>query len=443
MSLSEAAPTATPPESSSSDAATSARRGDAAPPFSLAYVLLWFPLSSETFIFREIVQLTALGLPVRVYTMYGKALKGCSQEMRDFPGPVRRMGATAFFRIWAAFFRALRREPGKVWRLLREGCFRRMRNLESLGENLWCFMAGFLLAEQCRTDGISLIHSSWANGPATAAWVASRLTRIPFAFTGRAGDIYPQDGLLREKARDALFIRTNNQANVGWLQSFCPPRQRDKVRLVYNSLTFTERTECALPMRPPYRLLAVGRFARTKGFPELLTAMARLRREQVPVRLTLVGDGGWRRKLTALRRRLRLTGCVDMPGFLPHDRLREFMQNHDMLVVPSVVHSNGDRDGIPNVIMEALSHRMPVVATDVCGISEVIRDGETGLLVPQRDPRALAQAVRRMLEDREQALRMAEAGRALVEQMFDRDTNITALRDLYLSADRFRPAKQG
>ena len=443
MSLSEAAPTATPPESSSSDAATSARRGDAAPPFSLAYVLLWFPLSSETFIFREIVQLTALGLPVRVYTMYGKALKGCSQEMRDFPGPVRRMGATAFFRIWAAFFRALRREPGKVWRLLREGCFRRMRNLESLGENLWCFMAGFLLAEQCRTDGISLIHSSWANGPATAAWVASRLTGIPFAFTGRAGDIYPQDGLLREKARDALFIRTNNQANVGWLQSFCPPRQRDKVRLVYNSLTFTERTECALPMRPPYRLLAVGRFARTKGFPELLTAMARLRREQVPVRLTLGGDGGWRRKLTALRRRLRLTGCVDLPGFLPHDRLREFMQNHDMLVVPSVVHSNGDRDGIPNVIMEALSHRMPVVATDVCGISEVIRDGETGLLVPQRDPRALAQAVRRMLEDREQALRMAEAGRALVEQMFDRDTNITALRDLYLSADRFRPAQQG
>lgn len=443
MSRSEAAPTAASPDPSSSDAATSARRGDAATPFSLAYVLLWFPLSSETFIFREIVQLMALGLPIHVYTMYGKALKGCSQEMRDFPGPVRRMGATAFFRIWAAFFRALRREPGKVWRLLREGCFRRMRNLESLGENLWCFMAGFLLAEQCRADGISLIHSSWANGPATAAWVASRLTGIPFAFTGRAGDIYPQDGLLREKAREALFIRTNNQANVGWLQSFCPPRQQDKVRLVYNSLTFTERTECALPMRPPYRLLAVGRFARTKGFPELLTAMARLRREQVPVRLTLVGDGGWHRKLTALRRRLRLTDCVDMPGFLPHDRLRESMQNHDMLVVPSVVYSNGDRDGIPNVIMEALSHRMPVVATDVCGISEVIRDGETGLLVPQRDPRALALAVRRMLEDRERALGMAEAGRALVEQMFDRDTNITALRDLYLSADRSRRTEQG
>ena len=84
--------------------------------------------------------------------------------------------------------------------------------------------------------------------------------------------------------------------------------------------------------------------------------------------------------------------------------------------------------------MEALSHRMPVVATDVCGIAEVIRDGETGLLVPQRDPRALALAVRRMLDDRNRALRMAEAGRALVERMFDKETNIAALRALYRSA---------
>lgn len=405
-------------------------------PLVMAYVLLWFPLSSETFIFREIVQLRELGLDIRVYTMYGKALRGCSREMRDYAGPVRRMGIAAFFRIWAAFFRAFRRDPAGVRRLLAEGFFRRMRNLESLGENLWCFMAGFLLAEYCRRDRVELIHSSWANGPATAAWVASRLTGIPFAFTGRAGDIYPEDGLLSEKSRDARFIRTNNAANVAWLRSFCPHGSEDKVRLVYNSLTFTERQPCLMPMQPPYRLLAVGRFARTKGFPELLTAMARLRRERVPVRLTLVGDGAWRGRLLRRRRRLGLEDCVDMPGFVPNDELRRYMQSHDVLVVPSVVHGNGDRDGIPNVIMEALSMRMPVVATDVCGIAEVIRNGETGLLVPQRDPAALARAVRAMLEDRDAAARMAERGRELVEAMFDKDTNIAALRDLYLEAAR-------
>ena len=185
-------------------------------------------------------------------------------------------------------------------------------------------------------------------------------------------------------------------------------------------------------MQPPYRLLAVGRFARTKGFPDLLTAMARLRRENVPVTLTLVGDGNWHRKLVKLRDNLGLTQDVDMPGFIPHDKICCFMLDHDMLIMPSVVHANGDRDGIPNVIMEALSHRMPVISTDVCGIAEVVMDGETGLLVPQRDPRALADAVRRMAADRDAALAMAEAGRARVEKLFDPTRNITAVYDLYV-----------
>ena len=402
----------------------------------VAYVLLWFPLSSETFIFREVVQLRKLGLPVHAYTLYGAKLRGCSEEMRRYDGPVRRLGAKAAGAILAAFVTALWKEPRQVWRLLRQGFFHRMRNLESLGENLWCFMADFLLARYCRENGVRLIHAAWANGPATAAWVASRLTGIPFAFTGRAGDIYPEDGLLREKSADALFIRTNNHTNVRWLRQFCPQEQQDKVHAIYNSLTFTPRGQCAIAMRPPYRLLAVGRFARTKGFPYLLTAMARLRRENVPVTLTLVGDGRWRRKLTAMCERLRLQDVVNMPGFIPHDQICGYMLDHDILIMPSVVHTNGDRDGIPNVIMEALSHRMPVIATDVCGIAEVVEDGVTGLLVPQRDARALADAVRRMVEDRDRAQSMAEAGRERVTRMFDRERNIATLLDLYVSEGR-------
>ena len=168
----------------------------------------------------------------------------------------------------------------------------------------------------------------------------------------------------------------------------------------------------------------------------LFTAMARLQRENVPVSLTLVGNGRWRLKLMGMRDRLGLKNIVHMPGFIPHDQICGYMLDHDMLIMPSVVHSNGDRDGIPNVIMEALSHRMPVIATDVCGISEVIINGETGLLTPQRNPRALADAVRHMVEDREHASRMAEAGRARVEKMFDRENNITALLRLYVDESR-------
>ena len=402
-------------------------------PFRMAYVLLWFPLSSETFIFREIVQLEQLGLEIFVYTLYGESFRGCSAEMKNYQGPVTRLGIRSFFRTWGAFFRYLKKSPSLTFRLLRQGFFRKMRNLEALGENLWSFFSGFLIAEQCEKNHIQLIHAPWANGPATSAWIASRLTGIPFAFTGRAGDIYPQDGLLREKSRDAHFIRTNNAANVAWLQKFCPRGEEDKVKLVYNSLTFQPHEQCETPMRAPFHILAVGRFVGKKGFPDLMTAMARLRREGFPVSLTLIGDGAWKRKLFNMRHDLGLADCVSMPGFVPNDRLREIMCSHDLLVVPSVVHSNGDRDGIPNVIMEALSQGMPVIATDVCGIGEVIRNGETGFLVPQHKPAALADAIRAMLEDRENAQKMALAGKKLVEQMFDKNTNIPALRKLYLS----------
>lgn len=401
----------------------------------MAYVLLWFPLSSETFIFREVEDLRKMGLDIIVYTMYGKAFKGCSQAMVNYAGPVCRMGIKAFFRILAAFFSALAKNPGLVWKLARKGLLRKMRNLESQLENAWCFFAGFLLAELCQKNNIQLIHSSWANGPATAAWIASQISGIPFGFTGRAGDIYPPDGILAEKAADARFIRANNRANVDWLASFCPPGQQNKVKLIYNALTFANAENCSLRQEPDeIRILAVGRFARTKGFPELFTAMARLRREGLPVSLTLVGDGSWRRKLLRLRKRLELEDCIAMPGFEPNDKVGGYMRSHAMLVVPSVVYGNGDRDGIPNVIMEALSQSMPVVATDVCGISEVIRNGETGLLVPQRNPAALARAIRQILADWPKSAQMGVNGCKLVKGMFDPHANGLALKKLYEDA---------
>ncbi|MCR5564016.1 MAG: glycosyltransferase family 4 protein, partial [Desulfovibrio sp.] len=149
----------------------------------------------------------------------------------------------------------------------------------------------------------------------------------------------------------------------------------------------------------------------------------------------LVGDGYLRLPLLRLRERLGLADVIEMPGFLPHDKIPGYFRSNDLLVMPCIIQNgDGNRDGIPNVIMEALSQCMPVVATDVCGIAEVVRDGETGLLVPQHDPAALARAVRRMSADREKALAMARAGRELVLGMFDEEKNNAALREMYLSA---------
>lgn len=410
----------------------------------VAYVPLWFPLSSETFIFREIVQLRQLGLPIHVYTLYGKALKGCSAEMQAYDGPITRIGIRHSLDVLAAFGRALCKKPALVWQLMREALFRRMRSLETMGENTICFFESFYLAELCQKDGIERLHSPWGNGPGTAVWIASRLSGIPFMITGRAGDIYPPDGVLHEKLRDALAVRTNNAANVQYLRSFCPKGQESKVRLIYNSLTFRSRTEGLVPMVSPYKLLAVGRFVHTKGFDVLFNALALLQQEGFACHLTLVGGGGFQGPFLRMqRKRLKLEQVVTMPGFVPNDQLLQFMGSHDMMVVPCVVARDGDRDGIPNVIMEALSSRLPVVATDVSGISEVVRDGDTGLLVPQRDPKALACAIRRMAENSEAARAMAQRGKILVESMFDSRVNIRALYDFYvLPPDDWYPARE-
>jgi len=123
--------------------------------------------------------------------------------------------------------------------------------------------------------------------------------------------------------------------------------------------------------------------------------------------------------LEDLTSRLAFRGCVQFRGLIPQEDVPEFLRSGDVFVIPSVVDASGDRDGLPNVVIEALSCRLPVVASKVCALPEVIRDGETGFLVPQGDPSALAEAVLKTVRDRTKALEMAENGRQLVWRQFD------------------------
>ena len=393
-----------------------------------AYILLWYPLPSETFIFREVENAKSAGMPFRVYALYGEAGRNLSEQMRRVSPTVSRLGAGAIPRILADMAWWALAKPVETARILGTVPWRRWSCLEVAGENVFAMCAGFALARKFLADGIEHIHAGWANGPATAAWVASRLSGIPFSFSARAGDIYPQDGALPDKMRAATAIHTNNKANIAYLADTLPGAA-GKIRQIYNSLTLAGRGASPVHMEPPYRLLAVGRFCRTKGFDVLIDACSILARRGFPFQLTLVGAGlPW--PTAVIRRRIRIHGLrarVFLPGFVSHDRMGELYAASDIFVMPSVVHPSGDRDGIPNVIMEALAHRIPVVATDVCGIPEVIEDGVTGRLIRQRDPEALADAVMALAADRDAALAMAAAGRDRVAAMFDPEANTRAI----------------
>jgi glycosyltransferase involved in cell wall biosynthesis len=395
-----------------------------------AYILLWFPAPTETFIFREVVNLRRFGLPVQVFTLYGERGANLSEEMRAAAGDVERLGIGSLPELVGALMFWWRRKPKAVREIA--ASLRRLdwRHLEKSAENAWALLASFALARRFEAAGIEHIHAPWASGCATAAWAAAKLTGRPFSFTARAWDIYPPDGLIREKIRDASLIRTETAANVRHLSSFADGRL-DKFRVTYNGVPLDAAATAAVAMRAPYRLLAAGRFVRKKGFDQLLHAAKLLADNKVDFRLDIAGDGLLRWPLKRLARRLGLSERVRFRGFVPHDAMSDLYAAADIFIMPCMVAPSSDRDGLPTVILEALLHRVPVITTAVSGIPELIVDGLTGVLVNERDPAAIAAAVKRLLADRGEALAMAERGRARVLDQFDAGRNHRNVLDLY------------
>ncbi len=395
-----------------------------------AYILLWFPKPSETFIFREVRNLEKMGLPLEVFSLYGRWTGDLSPEMTSVSAKVERLGLPLLRNLRGDFLYWWRRDRRGVKALLRKVLVRRWRGLEKTGESLWAFLSAFRLARRFEERGIEHIHAPWASGPATAAWIASRLTGIPFTFTARAWDIYPPDSLLEDKMRDAKLVRSETRTNIRYLTKLAP-RESEKIRLTYNGVVGPDRKSARLTFTPPYKLLALGRFVEKKGYAYLIKACKILRDSDFPFLLTLAGDGSGRGRLERLARRSDLDHQISFLGFVSHDRVPHLFREADVFIMPSIVARSGDRDGIPTVVIEALDHGVPVVASDVSGISEVIEDGETGFLVPEKNPDAIARAIARVCRDRDQAIETANRGRERVRRQFGQEPCHTTVLRLY------------
>ncbi len=394
----------------------------------VAYILLWFPEPTQTFILDEVNTLVGLGLDVTVFTLYGPRPPARLAGLAKVLAPVVHLGLAASRELLKSLTR-LRQDWGpEAPKFLRQVLVRRWRSLETAGEALWAALAGVHLAGRFRDEGISHIHAPWADGPATAAWVASSLSGIPFSFCGHAHDMYPPDGALPEKLAAAGFVRTISHANRRYLSDLAPEAADKIVHITYGA----PLAGAARPPRdsaPPFRLLAIGRLVEKKGFPVLLEACRHLREEGLDFRLKLAGDGPQRRLLMALAQEYVLGERVHFLGHVPHNTVPGLFEEADLFIMPCVVARGGDRDGLPNVILEAMSFQVPVVATEVNGVNEAVLPGQTGWLAPPEEPRLLARAMREALLQPEEARRRAQAGRELVQREFNSPTNYARLKE--------------
>ena len=285
------------------------------------------------------------------------------------------------------------------------------------------------LVAAARARGVTHLHAHFAKLATRVARAAARTLEVPYSFTAHARDIFEESVdpvALADAVRDAAQVVTVSRFNVDFLER----THGRRASLVYNGLPLEAFPYASPATRGPV-VLAVGRLIEKKGFHDLVEAAAILAREGVAFRCAIVGDGEER---AALEQRIATHGLADrvqLLGARTPEQVKAHMREAAVLAAPCVVAADGDRDGLPTVLLEAMALGTPCVGTDVTGIPEAITDGETGRLVPQRDPAALARVLRELLEDAGERVRLAEAARSLVERRFSSEANTRRLRALW------------
>lgn len=423
----------------------------------VAYVLMGFPRLSESFISNEILLLERAGLALRLFVIKrGEDLAvhrsvGSIRAPQQILPPVSRLSSAPFLRWlrdnWpayrAAHLRLLRSRPLSYARCLVRAlvmCIRYRHSFWRPPRKVFIrefLQAGYIAAQLLEQPRVRLIHGHFCHGATTIAWHVSQLLGIPFSFTAHAKDIYQTEqnpgNLLERKLRAASFVTTCTATNCEHLRERCA--DRTLVSTVYHGLdtSFFQRTTLRPPSdtnRPPL-LLAVGRFVEKKGLRYLVRACAVLRDEGVDFRCLLVGEHGDQfDSVVASIASLGLQDSIRIQGMVTHDQLRALYAQATIFVLPCVIAADGDRDGIPNVIAEAMAMSLPVVTTAVSGITELLTDGHDGVLVPERDSGALAQALTALLRDPARCAQLGSAARQTILRQFD--SSITTHRLLAL-----------
>jgi glycosyltransferase involved in cell wall biosynthesis len=287
------------------------------------------------------------------------------------------------------------------------------------------------------------LHAHFCHGATTVTWLASLMTGLPFSFTAHAKDIYCESlnpaGLLRRKMRGARFVVTCTDANREHLLKIEP---RAKVHCVYHGLNaefaglVDQKTEWP-SKQGGLRALGVGRLVEKKGFDVLVEACGILRGRRIPFEAVIVGEHGEHEP--EIRRRIDALGLNDsirLTGPMDQSKLYKEYLRAGVFCLPCRVLENGDRDGIPNVIMEAMACGLPVITTPVSGIPEIIKDGINGRLIPPDDPLALADALLRLDRDPRLAQSISRQARATVREQFDGERFAAQLAELFREAVR-------
>ena len=394
----------------------------------VAYVLRKFPKLSETFILNEILGLEAAGVKVQIFSLMPPRDPRFHDGLVRLKAPVWYVPGVGDYRSLLRMNRAAAKRFGRAyWSTLG-------RTLLCMRPKLvWRFLQAGWIAERAARLKADRFHAHFAARSTTVAKLVSSITTRPYSFTAHAVDIYRDDvnpRILRDRIDEASFVVTVSESNLAHLNGLTADRS-PRIELVYNGIDLERFAPNGKPRQTPFTILSVARLVEKKGGEYLVEACRLLNERGLDIRCWIVGRGKLRKPLTeqiqraGLQDRVRLLG-----GRTQKDVLKRYASTY-VYVLPSIVGSDGNREGLPVSIVEALACGIPVISTPVAGIPEVVHHEQNGLLVPERDSLALADAIERMIEDRSFYERMKSQARASVEPAFDTTRTSLQLRRLF------------
>jgi glycosyltransferase involved in cell wall biosynthesis len=402
-------------------------------------VLKGYPRISESFISTEILLLESLGIPIEIYSLRRPREDFSHDHVKEIKASVTYLPEYVLPH-WQVLLRsniALRKLLGPHYTKCMVGAVRRAWERKKPATLRHFLQAGHLTALRLMHDPVTHLHAHFCHTPTSVALFASELTGLPFSFTAHAKDIYitEPDQLVR-KIRKARFIVTCTRYNACYLEDLARSAGCDTpIHVVYHGIDLSFFTFVATPRpSPPYQILSIGRLVPKKGYDTLLRSLRLLDQAGLDFQFTHIGDGEMQAQINRMTRDLDLAHRVNLLGTLPHAEVINHYRRAHCFALACKVAPNGDRDGIPNVLIEAMATGVPTVATKVSAIPELVEDGVTGVLVQPDDHGRMASAITEILVHPEKYDGHTRLARARVERDFNNRSCVKRLHSLFEEA---------
>lgn len=398
----------------------------------LAYLVSEFPSLTITFIYREVFEIQRRGIRVKLYSLRKPELSSLSKESIELYRSTNYLLPIDWHEVAYSHLKAFGKNPIKYFITLSKMVIttsslsikKRYRSLMHFGE-------GVVLAERMIRDGVTHIHAHFASQPTSVARVVHLLKGIPFSFSAHAHDIWWDKLLLREKIDEAVFVSCCSEFGRCQLIKEGSPDSARKIHLVYHGLNigkFAMQESCKA--RERNLILSIGRLTAQKGFSDLIEACKILQEKNFDFHCVIIGEGEQREELERQIEISRIKGKVELLGALPHERAREYYRSAWVFALPCVDTKDGNRDGIPNVLMEAMATGLPVITTTNSGQSELIENGRHGILIPPNSPVELADSIMMLSKETQLRERISIEARRRIVRDFDNRKTITPLLEL-------------